>query len=368
MSTFGPDFPERVIAERAMLARRDPAGEAEAILPLGIDGRLLSAYDLVASGEWPNEPQTVPIYVEDHLRGMNAAQLLALDIPPMHEAFSGLLPEGLGVIGAPPKAGKSLLCYQMAVELVFGGGLFGIAAERRPVRYYALEDGRRRSQTRIRALLDGRSGGLDQLDLQWTAPRLGGPLETEVDVWLDGHPLGVVIIDVLSKVRPQGKTGLNAYDEDYAAITELHNVARRHPGSVILLVTHDRKAGSEDWMTRITGTRGVTGAADFVIFVNRKRTETVGTIFVTGRDIEDRAYDVEFTGHGWQSASIELVIGTKSPTRQTIFTWVKEHGPVWQKAMAEGTGIDLNTIHARVHAMTADGELVGGPQGYEVAQ
>jgi hypothetical protein len=29
----------------------------------------------------------------------------------LREALPGLLPEGLGVIGAPPKAGKSLLAY-----------------------------------------------------------------------------------------------------------------------------------------------------------------------------------------------------------------------------------------------------------------
>jgi RecA-family ATPase len=283
----------------------------------------------------------------DHLRGMNAAELLALEIAPLRQAFHGLLPEGLGVIGAPPKAGKSLLAYQFGVELAFGGELFGMPAERRPVRYYALEDGQRRSQSRIRDLLKGRTAGLDALELQWTAPRLGGPLENEIDDWLDGHPVGVVIIDVRSKVRPNGRAGLNAYDEDYAAMVGLHDVARRYPGSVILLITHDRKAGSEDWMTRITGTRGVTGAADFVIFISRKRTETIGTIFVTGRDIEDRAFDVEFTGMGWRPAEIELVIGAKSETRQTIFHWVREHGPAWQKAIAEGTGIAIGTIYAR---------------------
>ena len=129
-------------------------------------------------------------------------------------------------------------------------------------------------------------------------------MEDEVGAWLDEHPLGVVIVDVLAKVRTSGKAGLNAYDEDYAAITGLHTAARLHPGSAVLLITHDRKAGSDDWMTRITGTRGVTGAADFVIFISRKRTEMIGTVFVTGRDIEDRAHDVEFTGSGWRLAGI----------------------------------------------------------------
>jgi hypothetical protein len=307
-------------------------------------------------GEFVDEPE--------HLAQSNAADLLLENIAPLRQALAGLLPEGLGVLGAPPKVGKSLLAYQVSVELALGGDLFGIDAEVRDVLYYALEDGRRRSQSRIRALLLGRLAGIERLELRWTAPRLGGPLETEVSAWLDRHPLGVVIVDVLSKVRASGRAGLNAYDEDYSAITGLHTAARTHPGSTVLLITHDRKAGSDDWMTRITGTRGVTGAADFVIFIYRKRTELVGKIYVTGRDVEDASYDVEFTGSGWRLAGFEEVMASKSPTRRTVFNWVKQHGPAWQKAIAEGTGITLGTIYARVHDMAEEGQLIGGPDGY----
>jgi hypothetical protein len=336
-------------------------------------GRVIEDKEIRLVVEWVMENITddrpeVGFRTDDHLKGRSAAELLATDQPPLRQALAGLLPEGLGVLGAPPKAGKSLLAYQLAVELIFGGELFGIEAERRDVLYYALEDGPRRSQGRIRALLLGRMAGLDRFELRWTAPRLGGPLEDEVAGWLDEHPIGVVIVDVLSKVRASGRAGLNAYDEDYAAIAGLHTAARRHPGSVVLLVTHDRKAGSDDWMTRVTGTRGVTGAADFVIFISRKRTEMIGTIFVTGRDTEDSAFDVEFTGGGWRLADIAQVIGTKSPTRQTIFNYVSENGPVWQKAIAEGTGLSETVVYNRVSDMSRDGELVGGPQGYEVPE
>lgn len=305
--------------------------------------------------------------IDDGLAGMDAADLMELDMPDLEQAIEGLLTEGLGVIGAPPKAGKSLLCYQMGVALRLGTDLLGCKGSRRAVRYYALEDGRRRSKARIAALLGGARMPRG-LELRWTAPRLGGDLEAEIATFLDEHPGGVVIVDVLGKVRAQGKAGLNAYDEDYSMLTRLHTVTRSHPGSVVLLVTHDRKAGSDDWMTRITGTRGVTGAADFVIFINRRRGEDLGSIVVTGRDIPDSAIDVRFTGSGWLPADIELVIGTRSQTRQVIFGWLKEHGPAWQKAIAEGTGLAIATVHVRVADMARDGEIVGGPVGYGVPQ
>jgi RecA-family ATPase len=288
------------------------------------------------------------------------------ELPPLQEAFAGLLPEGLGVIGSPPKVGKSLLAYQMGVELVFGGQVLGIPADRRDVLYYALEDGRRRSQQRIRELLNGRKKGLERLDLQWTAPRLGGPLEVEVGRWLDDHEKGVAIIDVLAKVRPTAKAGLNAYDEDYAAIAELHNVCRSHGGSTVLLITHDRKAGSDDWLTRITGTRGVTGAADFVIFINRKRGEPLGKIHVTGRDIADHTYDVEFTMAGWRTVDLSVLIGAASEVRQKIWGWIRDNGPSWQKDVEVGTGLAYRTVANRIADMVKDGQLAQGPKGYSV--
>jgi hypothetical protein len=92
----------------------------------------------------------------------------------------------------------------------------------------------------------------------------------------------------------------------------------------------------------------------------------IGTLFVTGRDIEDRAYDVEFTGTGWRLAGLEQVIGRKSPTRQTIFNYVKEHGPVWQKDIATATGLSETVVYNRVSDMSRDGELISGPNGYSV--
>ena len=133
--------------------------------------------------------------------------------------------------------------------------------------------------------------------------------------------------------------GKSAYDADYDALGGLHTVAKKHPGSIILVVTHDRKAGSDDWVSRVTGTRGVTGAADFVVFINRKRSEPVGDVHVTGRDIEDRIFRVTFTGARWDLATTEQVMATVSETRQLIFNWLKDNGPAWPKSIADGAGL-----------------------------
>lgn len=307
--------------------------------------------------------------VEAGLSGMDAVDLLEQDIPPLVWAVQGLLPEGMAVLASPPKSGKSLLAYQLGVHLALGLDLLGCEVVRRRVRYYALEDGRRRSQDRVRKVLQsiGSPRMARGMDLRWTAPLLGGPLEKEIAEWFDENPQTLVIIDVLAKVRPpsRGKS-LNAYDEDYNLLSGLQNVTKQYPGSTILVVTHDRKASSEDWVTRITGTRGVSGVADAVLYLDRKRAETTASIHVSGRDAEDNKLALEFTGQGWRLASTDLVIGQWHPTRQLIFNWLRENGPAWQKAIEEGTGLSDSVVQVRVRDMAKDGQIVGGPEGYSV--
>lgn len=295
---------------------------------------------------------------------MDAVDLLALDLPPLRLAVPGLLPEGLVILAAAPKAGKSVLAYQLAVELTLGHSVLGRQVERRPVRYYALEDGERRSKDRVRAALGDRTLP-PGLSLVWDAPKIGDGLELEVAGYLATHPLGIVIIDVLSKVRPSaGHAKGSAYDDDYGALSGLHSTAKSDPGSTILVVTHDRKAGSEDWMTRVTGTRGVTGAADAAIFIDRKRGEPSAVIYVSGRDIPDDSIPVTFLGSHWVLQDITAVIGAASQTRQVIFTYVREHGPVHGKAIAEGTGLPRDTVYHRLADMAKDGQLESVPGGY----
>jgi hypothetical protein len=210
-------------------------------------------------------------------------------------------------------------------------------------------------------MLKGRTG-VDNLTLRWTSPRLGGELELEVHNWLAEHPRSLVIIDVLAKVRPEGSAkGQNAYDGDYDALSGIHKVSQANPGSSILIVTHDRKAGSDDWMTRVTGTRGVTGAADFVIYIARKRGEDVGTFYVSGRDVEDGEVHARFDVTGWTPADIRIIMETKHPSRRLIWQWLEENGPAWQTDIAEALDLPYPTVKSQITKMADAGEVYSLP-------
>lgn len=226
-----------------------------------------------------------------------ATELLATDLRELEYLVEEILPEGLGVVAGAPKVGKSWLTFQAAVELATGGSLLGRRCEERPALYYGLEDGARRFKKRLEVLIGGRKLDLSLLELRYEAPRIGDGLEDDVCRWLDDNPGGIVFVDVLAKVRPRSTGRGNAYDEDYAVVGPLQTITKDRPGTALVVVTHDRKAASEDFLTTVTGTRGITGAADWIWVVKRDRLVVEGTIFVTGRDIEkDSAIKANFTG------------------------------------------------------------------------
>lgn len=345
------------------------------------DQNLLSEYLAEHNGRWPDggvtwlhewavatgkitQPDAPAGRDDEMLPGIDAADLLELDIPPLRWAIPGLLPAGLGILAAPPKAGKSLLCYQLAVSLVNGTALFeGYEPEnRRPVLYFALEDGYRRAKARVvHALRDQRINRGLRLEFETTA--LGNGLEDSVANWLDAHDEGMVIIDVLAKVRPKpnGKEG-NAYDADYSALSRLHRVAKEHPGAVILVVTHDRKAGSADYMTRITGTRGVTGVADFNLFLDRPAERTIhAELRGAGRDLEDiEGLHIELVDGRWERdvTPIDRTGTTILSERDRMLQFMLEHPMLSSPgAIAEEWGVDSAKVSAYLSHLQREGKV-----------
>jgi hypothetical protein len=236
-------------------------------------------------GEWRCAIHTpAPTADGDH---EDLVDLMATSLPALTYVVDGIIPAGFGIVASGPKVGKSLLTVQVCVAAYTGDDVFGRSVPARPVRMYSLEDGRRVIQARTMPQLAGRPIRRG-LDIRYEAPRLGSGLEGEIDGWLTANPNGLVWVDMLAKVRPaNGRSGgKNAYDEDYDALGPLHKVARSHPKAAVLVNTHDRKAGSDDWTQRITGTRGVAGACDFLLFIDGSATEVLGDIHISGKEID----------------------------------------------------------------------------------
>lgn len=104
----------------------------------------------------------------------------------------------------------------------------------------------------------------------------------------------LVIIDTLQKVREA--TGANpSYSIDYRDASALKAVADRND-ICLLVVHHLRKLEDKDPFKQLSGTNGLSGAADgTIIFDRQKRQDGTATLSATGRDIEDMELTLDFS-------------------------------------------------------------------------
>jgi hypothetical protein len=129
-----------------------------------------------------------------------------------------------------------------------------------------------------------------------------GKVVETIRAWLatlpaDSEPL--VILDTLGKVMPDARNGESAYQRDYRAAGELKKICDDHPGMALLVLHHDRKAVAEDFVSSVSGTNGIAGAADTIIVLTRPRNQNQGLLKVTGRDVVEGEYGVTTSNGIW---------------------------------------------------------------------
>lgn len=294
-----------------------------------------------------------------------AAELMGRDFPEPRWAVPGLLAEGLNLLVGAPKLGKSWLVLGLGVAVASGGMALGkIPVEQGSVLYAALEDNPRRLQSRLRAVLQGDDVPAD-LHITTSLPR-GEQMVELVAEWLVAHPdARLVIVDVLRKVTPR-TDGRNIYEADYDAMSSLKQLADTHKVAVVA-VHHTRKSADEgDVFNEVSGSTGLTGAADAILIAKRARNTSEAVLHVTGRDITEQDYGL--TWHvetcSWQLLEEPAMVAGMGSTRRTLLAWVAEHQGDTPTLMAEGTGVALPTVKQTVRRMVEDNQLDTDGEGH----
>lgn len=250
-------------------------------------------------------PAPNPLLV--HLR--SGTWLDGQDFPPLRWVVPDVIPEGMSLLIGGPKIGKSWLSLSIALAVASGGCALGHIDVGKPRRVLllALEDGDRRLQDRARKLLNG--GGRIPERLDYMTRVEPGMVVATIEAWLDTlgadeEPL--VILDTLGKVMTPAGPGESAYQRDYRVAGRYKRICDDHPGMALLVLHHDRKAQSDDFVDGVSGTNGIAGAADTIIVIARPRTEDRGLIKVTGRDVMENEYAVRVDGGHWSIVGEDL--------------------------------------------------------------
>ncbi len=228
------------------------------------------------------------------LKLFSAQELQDKQFPPVQWIAPGLIPEGLTLFCGKPKLGKSWAALDLAFAVAEGGQFLGASCDQGDVLYLALEDNQRRLQDRLTKI---------QPDATWPsglqfaveAQRLDEGGLANIETWIvDSKNPRLIIADTLATIRP-AKGGKDDYKADYAALRGLHRLASEHRVGV-LVVHHVRKAEADDVYDTVSGSTGLTGAADATVILAAKVGETGNeiTLHGKGRDIKGFKHAVEF--------------------------------------------------------------------------
>ena len=221
---------------------------------------------------------------------ITARELYEAKLPPTNFVVDGLLPRGLHVFAGPPKVGKSWLLLQLALNVASGKPFWGLETEQGTVLSLCLEDNYARLQQRISELTDEPP---DTLHLAVLSQSLADGLCDQLTEFLDEHrDSNLIVIDTLQKVRGAGGEG-NLYASDYQDIGMLKQIADRYRIALIL-IHHLRKREAGDPHMMISGTTGLTGAADgsYVLYKGHPG-DAETQLYVRGRDIEEKQFTLE---------------------------------------------------------------------------
>ena len=251
--------------------------------------------------------------------------------------IDGLLYPGTYLFAGAPKVGKSFLMAQLAYHVSKGLTLWGHPVHRGTVLYLALEDDHRRLQGRLYRMFS--TDGTNDLLFAIYARQVGNGLEEQLKRFVQEHPdTKLIIIDTLQKIRETGGDKYS-YANDYEVVGRLKRFADDY-GICLLLVHHTRKQQADDKFDMISGTNGLSGAADGAFLLQKeKRTDSAATLDVVGRDQQDQRFyltrDKERLTWNLERMETELWIEPPDPVLKAVAAFITTEKPSWSGTATE---------------------------------
>ena len=291
------------------------------------------------------------------LGAITAAALMGQVFEPVSWVVDGIIPAGLTILAGKPKLGKSWLMLDVSVATASGGEVLNRRCDAGDVLYCALEDNHRRLKERMSRLC--RSKKWPERLTFWTEmSRIEeGGLE-QLRGWIAGvERPRLIVIDVFAKVRRAMGAKEGVYDSDYRAVSPLKQLADEF-GVAVVVVHHLRKmAADDDPLDAVSGSTGLTGAADTILALNR-RSQGV-TLYGRGRDVEEIDVAVEFD----RNACRWMVLGDTrevylSAERSAIIEALRGAAePLGPRDISDVTGHPYANTRRLLHLMIKDGSI-----------
>ncbi|NND43239.1 MAG: AAA family ATPase [Silicimonas sp.] len=292
---------------------------------------------------------------------MSARDLQIADFPPVSWIVPDLLPEGVTLFAGKPKLGKSWLALQLGYGISAGNEVLGRPVGQGSVLYAALEDNARRLKKRLQRIARADTDWPERLQFSTDWPRLDAGGLARFYEWISQTPdARLLIIDTLATVRPATGGKDSQYQSDYAAIRGLHGLANE-TGIGILVVHHVRKMDADDPFDTVSGSTGLTGAADTTLVLST--TSEGKVLYGRGRDLAEFECAMDFDAETCRWSDLGRpcdVFG--SETRKAIREALKA-GHQTPKDIAEHGGLEYDLCAKTLQRMAESGEVEKGGRG-----
>jgi hypothetical protein len=275
----------------------------------------------INTGKQLGEKPPVPV---PELHTYSASELYDKIFLPPAFAVEQLMPSGLCILAAAPKMGKSLLSLLLGCCVADGKDFLGFPTNRGDVLYLDLESRDWRVKNRIERIWPARAP--ESLYITHNALNLDVGLLDQTKAWLNKtEQPRLIIVDTLGRVRGRPNRNGNAYQFDTAELAEIKRIADDYKITVLLVhhLNKNSKQGADPY-ERISGTMGISGAADHIYLLTGERDRPEKTLSASGRDIENIELVLRCDNCLWQKVSDnadaynENVSFSRSPVIQGI--------------------------------------------------
>lgn len=290
---------------------------------------------------------------------VTAATLQKMVFPDPRYVVPGIVPEGLTILAGAPKLGKSWMALGMATAVATGGiYLSNTPCVAGDVLFLGLEDHLGRLQDRLSKIIPAGNHWPSNLvtATNWATIDDGG-LE-DITQWIEGagNPR-LVVIDVLTHIRPHSSEASTQYRADYKAVSMLQKIASaKNIG--ILVLHHSRKAGAEsDPFDSVSGTYGLTGAADAALLLERNGHGT--SLYGRGRDLMEFRKAVTFSEetYTWNYLGEAAQVFVSNERKEIIRLLHDVPGGSGSEQIAEKLGKERSAVDQLLSKMVKDGEI-----------
>jgi hypothetical protein len=298
-------------------------------------------------------------------RVITASALQRKEFPPLKFILPGLVPEGATLLVSRPKLGKSWLVLDLAISIAAGRFTLG---ELRPaqgdVLYLALEDGQRRLQRRISRILPTFSGSWPErltIATEWSRADQGGLADIKNWIATVSAPRAA-IVDTLAQFRAMSTGKNQLYADDYQAIIGLQKLAIAH-GIGVIIVHHDRKSEADDPFDTVSGSLGLTGAADTILIMKRQAGGV--TLHVRGRDLEESEIALQFDKATcrWSMLGTAAEVN-RSAERKRVLEVLSSGALAVKDILIRAELRSRNATDQLVYKMVQDGQIVRTDRGH----